>query len=306
MPEEGVSCTAHSEILTYEEIVRICQIGARMGISRIKLTGGEPLVRKGLSSLIRKLKSVSGIEQVTLTTNGVLLSEQLEELVDAGLDAVNISLDTLDKEHYAQITRGGDVSRVLESVRQALTYENLKVKLNCVPMKGTGKEEYIRLAEMAEKNPLEVRFIEMMPIGLGKQFAGIGGDEILEILKQEFGEPELYGETLGNGPARYVEFPGFLGRIGFISAVSHSFCDSCNRVRLTSEGNLKPCLQYGIKTDLKSLLRGGAQEKEIEEAIYRTIYEKPDRHCFSETMDLSGIAGEEEILETRGMSGIGG
>ena len=322
MPAEGVASVPHEQILTFDEIARICGIGAELGIRRIKLTGGEPLVRRDLPELVGMLKGITGIEQVTLTTNGTLLKEQINGLVSCGLDAVNISIDTLDPERYREVTRGGSVEKALEGLDAAAAVPGLSVKVNCVPLKATGSnlkgtgsngtedEEYIRLALLAKEGKADVRFIEMMPIGLGKHFAGRGGDEILGILEKAYGKAEPCTGRLGNGPAEYVQFPGFGKRIGFISAVSHQFCGGCNRVRLTSEGYLKPCLQYESGTDLKTLLRGGAGDPEIKAAMEKAFYEKPAHHQFG----VNGQPGEnsqgkscaEETLETKEMSRIGG
>ena len=171
MPEEGIEQLPHEQILTFDEIERVCRISTELGISKIKLTGGEPLVRKGLPDLLGKIKRVSGIEQVTLTTNGILLKNQLDELMRQGLDAVNISIDTLDETCYHTVTRCGELNQALEGLQAALEYPNLRVKLNCVPM-NQSEEEYIQMAEYAKEHPLEVRFIEMMPIGMGKACQG--------------------------------------------------------------------------------------------------------------------------------------
>lgn len=305
MPANGVQWVDHTEILTFEEIARICRIGSELGISRIKLTGGEPLVRNNLAGLVRMLKETAGIEQVTLTTNGILLKDQIDDLVAAGVNAINISMDTLDEDYYRKVTRIGELSRVLEGIDAALSYSNVKVKINCVPMKETKSEEYIRLAGLAKEKPVEVRFIEMMPVGLGKEFAGIDSEEMTEILEAAYGKAEKYTKKLGNGPASYIQFDGFCGRIGFISAVSHQFCDTCNRIRLTSGGLLKPCLQYGTAADLKKLLRNGAADDEIRAQMEKTIMNKPAHHCFA---DIGNQTGESEggELETKRMSEIGG
>ena len=270
MPEEGIEQLPHEQILTFDEIERICRISTELGISKIKLTGGEPLVRKGLPDLLGKIKRIPGIEQVTLTTNGILLKNQLDELMRQGLDAVNISIDTLDETCYHTVTRCGELNQALEGLQAALEYPNLRVKLNCVPM-NQSEEEYIRMAEYAKEHPVEVRFIEMMPIGMGKACQGKSRDELLELLEKAFGNAEPYEKHLGNGPAEYVSFSGFQGRIGFISAVSHKFCDSCNRIRLTAEGYLKLCLQYESGIDLRKLLRSGATDEELKEAMRQAI-----------------------------------
>lgn len=307
MPEEGVPCVSHSDILTFDEIRRICGIGAELGISRIKLTGGEPLVRRGLPGLLGMLKKIPGIEQVTLTTNGILLKDNINELVSNGLDAVNISIDTLDPEYYHKITRRGGIEEVLSGLDAALSYPALKVKVNCVPLKGMPEETYVQLASLAKDRDVDVRFIEMMPIGLGKEYCGVSGQEIYNILKERFGEAERCNGKFGNGPAVYVQFSGFQGKIGFIDAVTHKFCSTCNRVRLTSEGRLKLCLQYETGIDMRKLLRSGADDEVIRQELRRVIYEKPACHHFADGRpDTPASLSGDEKLETRDMSQIGG
>ena len=303
MPEEGIPCVSHSDILTFDEIRRICGIGAELGISRIKLTGGEPLVRRGLPGLLGMLKKIPGIEQVTLTTNGILLKDNINELVDA----VNISIDTLDPEYYHKITRRGGIEEVLSGLDAALSYPALKVKVNCVPLKGMPEETYVQLASLAKDRDVDVRFIEMMPIGLGKEYCGVSGQEIYNILKERFGEAERCNGKFGNGPAVYVQFSGFQGKIGFIDAVTHKFCSTCNRVRLTSEGRLKLCLQYETGIDMRKLLRSGADDEVIRQEMRRVIYEKPACHHFADGRpDTPASLSGDEKLETRDMSQIGG
>lgn len=304
MPPEGVRSIPHSEILTFDEIRRICRIGTHLGISKIRLTGGEPLVRRNLPELLGMIRSLSGIEQVTLTTNGIFLSDNINELVSNGMDGVNISIDTLDEKKYYELTRGGRLSSALEGLEAALAFPRLCVKVNCVPVDGTDREDWIRIAELARKRRVEVRFIELMPVGLGKQFRGRSQEEILKILEQAFGKAGEYSGRLGNGPASYVQFPGFEGRVGFISAVSHRFCAFCNRVRLTSSGMLKPCLQYGEGTDLRELLRTGAEDEVIEEAMRAAVYRKPAQHHFSDIEEMT--EEDKQLLEKKEMSAIGG
>lgn len=318
MPAEGVPCVSHSDILTFDEITRICRIASTLGISRIKLTGGEPLVRRDLPDLLGMIKDISGIEQVTLTTNGILLKDKINELISKGLDSVNISIDTLDPARYADITRGGELKEALAGLEAALSFPSLTVRINCVPMQDMPEEDYISLALLARDNKLDVRFIEMMPIGLGKEFGAVNGDRVYSILKKEFGEAVHCTGRFGNGPAVYMHFPGFKGKIGFIDAVSHRFCGKCNRVRLTSEGSLKPCLQYGTGTDLRKLLRSGADDAAVCQEMQRTVYDKPACHHFTDGISDDTVnceSGENitfgqgcdgRILETRDMSQIGG
>lgn len=309
MPENGISCVSHTDILTYDEIERICRIGAGMGISKIKLTGGEPLVRKNLSALVGMLKKIPGIQQVTVTTNGILLKEQIDGIVSAGIDAINISMDTLDPEGYREVTRGGQIKDVLSGLDAACSFPGLRVKVNCVPLKESVDDEYVRMAGLARERDISVRFIELMPIGLGKKFHGRTGEEILGILKKTYGVPKPYKGKLGNGPAVYVQFPGFRGKIGFISAVSHQFCHTCNRIRLTSEGMLKPCLHYGGGTDLRILLRKGADDGELEKVMRDAVSGKPECHHFRELYEkeLHGDGTEpDHDVEQKEMFRIGG
>lgn len=281
MPEEGIHHIPRTELLGLDEILRICSLASELGISRIKLTGGEPLVRRICVPLVRELKRLPGIRQVTLTTNGVLLKEQLPGLVEAGLDAVNISLDTLDKETFQKLTRREELDQVLMGVEAALSYHSLKVKLNCVPTFQC-EEDLVRLAAFAREKPLHVRYIEMMPIGLGKEFTAKNEETVKELLEKTYGPMRPTQETLGNGPCHYYTLENFQGRIGFISALSHKFCDQCNRIRLTSTGYLKGCLQFENGADLKAKIRKGCSDEELRETIKKVIYEKPAGHNFQE------------------------
>lgn len=280
MPEEGIKQVSHQDILTYDEIVQIVNAAAEVGITRIKLTGGEPLVRKNLAGLVEALRAVPGIEEVTVTTNGVLLKEQIGKLAKAGISAVNISVDSLDPDMYASIARKDALAAVLEGMEAAVSCPGLKVKINCVPLKGLNEEEWVRLAQIARERPIDVRFIEMMPMGLGRDFQGSSQKEVLERLRETFGPEQYLDGNFGNGPATYVHFNGFAGKIGFISALSHKFCSECNRIRMTAEGFLKPCLQYASGEDLRKMIRNGASEEELIRAINRTIYYKPACHHF--------------------------
>lgn len=284
MPEKA-GCETAEQILTQDEIERLCRCFAQLGISKIKITGGEPLMRKDVTGLISKLKAIPGIDNITLTTNGTLLKEQLPYLVEAGVDAVNVSIDSLDEQGYQDISRRNGLAKTLEGIEAALTYPNLIVKINCVPLKGKNDEQLARIAKLAMTKNIHVRFIEMMPIGYGTQFRCQTEDEIKGILTEQLGITlQPYAGRLGNGPSHYYTVDGFQGKIGFISAISHKFCSECNRVRLTCGGFLKTCLQYNIGCDLLSLLRKGASDKELTEVIYQTIYNKPLCHHFEETI----------------------
>ncbi len=280
MPEDGVPALEHREILTFEEIVHICRIAGRLGIKKIKLTGGEPLVRKNLDVLVAALKALPTVTAVTLTTNGVLLKRQLPKLLSAGLDAVNISLDTLDEQVYKSITRRDCFKDALDGLFAAVRAKpRLTVKVNCVPC-GEDAAQLTAIASLARDYPVHVRFIEMMPIGLGQQCLLCTQQQVMDILKKAYGPMEPADKVSGNGPASYYKIPGFLGKIGFISAVSHRFCDGCNRVRLTADGYLKTCLQYDTGVSLKALLRGGAGDDALKAALSAAIMQKPAGHHF--------------------------
>lgn len=294
MPEDGVPMLRHEDILSYDEIIRIAGLFSELGISRIKLTGGEPLVRKNLAALVRGLKEVRGIEEVTLTTNGTLFKEQALSLWEAGIDKVNFSLDTLNPEKYQEITSGGNFYDVLEGIEKALEF-NIKTSVNAVTLKGYNFDEIAVLAGMAYRKPIDVRFIEMMPIGLGAKFAGYTESEILKVLEEEFGEPEEMGRT-GNGPARFFKFKDFNGRIGVISSITNSFCSDCNKVRLRSNGFLKLCLGQEDGIDLRQALRSGLSNDELLYVIKNSVYNKPRSHEFlsadnSDKTPMSEIGG---------------
>ena len=258
MPEEGIDLMRHEDILTYQEILKIAETGARLGIRRVKVTGGEPLVRKGVSQLIRELNAIEGMEDVTLTTNGLLLGDMAPELAEAGLSSVNVSLDTLDPERFSRITRRDRFADVMKGIESAVR-SGLKVKINCAVMEHLSREDVLAFAEYSVKSGIPVRFIEMMPIGYGKQFKTIDHQTLLSHMKEAYPDLEEDHGIHGFGPAVYYRIPGWKGSIGLISAIHGKFCSSCNRVRLTAQGYLKPCLCYEDGVDLRAILRKGDQ-----------------------------------------------
>ena len=298
MPD-GVEKLEREAVLTYEEFLRLAALFARCGIDTVRVTGGEPLVRKNVAQLVAGLKETPGIHRVTLTTNAVLLAEQLPALLDAGLDSVNISLDTLHPEVFRQITARDDFAAVQAGLQAALE-SGLPVKLNCVPQAGVNEGELEALAALAKDNALQVRFIEMMPIGYGAAMPCISGPELRARFARRW--PELaplsaaQEHALGDGPAVYYTVPGWQGSIGFIAAVHGKFCASCNRVRLTSQGFLRPCLASETGCDLRALLRSGADDAQLLAAIRETIWAKPREHHFNDS----------SMPATRGMYRIGG
>lgn len=295
MPD-GIELVPMCDVMTYEEIVRIADAAAELGVRSIKITGGEPLVRRGCAELIGMLKNLSGIEQVTMTTNGILLEKYLPDLMKAGLDAVNVSLDTLDPERFASITGKDGLSSVLSGIRAAID-EGLKTKINTVLMKGINEDEWLSLASMAFDQRLDVRFIEMMPIGFGAGMIGVSNEWLLQKFREEFGELTTDPSVHGNGPAVYLRAPGWKGSIGFISAIHGKFCLTCNRVRLTARGKMKPCLCYGDSIDLLPMVRSGCSDDELRRALEHAIIAKPQQHCFEKP---------DRVTEKSRMSGIGG
>lgn len=296
MPEE-VQDVGMKNILTFEEIWEIVKTGVSLGITHIRITGGEPLVRKGCVDLIRGIRKIPGVETITMTTNGVLLEPYAKQLKEAGVDGVNISLDTLDPEEFCQITGKRELPAVLAGIRAAKD-AGLPVKLNVVNRK---ELDPVPLVRYAQNENLPLRFIEMMPVGYGKQYVGRSNEELREMLEKIFGTAEKLVDSeelsrMGSGPAVYYRFSDLKVPVGFISAIHGKFCDTCNRVRLTAEGYLKLCLCYDQGVDLRHVLR--EEEKEnlrtvMEEAIFR----KPAAHCFEHP---------SEMTETHEMVKIGG
>lgn len=298
MPKDGVEAIGHEEILSYEEILRLVKIAAQIGVSKIKITGGEPFVRRGVTGLIRKISKIEGIDSVTITTNGELLKDHIDELKDAGISSINISLDTLDEDKFREVTRCGNLQNVMDGIKMAYD-AGLKVKINCVPMLGFNEEEFVEIARIAKDRAISVRFIEMMPIGLGDGKMRIEQNQIMEKLCAVYGPMVQTKDSLGNGPAKYYILEDFRGHVGFISAMSHEFCSECNRVRLTSDGILKPCLNYESHLNLKKYLRRGTSDEELKEIFREGIYRKPARHGFEEKEI-------KDMHEKRKMSEIGG
>lgn len=297
MPEEGIPALSHDEILHYEEIIRLVGIFAGLGINKIRLTGGEPLVRKDLYRLVAALHKIDGIHEVVLTSNGTLLAEQLPQLVEAGLSGVNISLDAIDEEVFERITRRRGVQKVLHSIDAALAYPGLKVKVNCVPSV-FNESQILPLTKLIVGDKAStLRFIEQMPIGEGEIGNGISETRLKAMLEAAFGALKPVENSGGTRNCRYFSFPGMSGKVGFISAVTHKFCDDCNRVRLTADGFLKTCLQYDSGVSLRDIL--DCSDTIIRAAIKKAITEKPICHSFSESAEISH-------RETRIMSQIGG
>lgn len=296
MPE-GVQDVGMKNILTFEEIWEIVRTGVSLGITHIRITGGEPLVRKDCVDLIRGIREISGVETITMTTNGVLLGNYGKQLKEAGVDGVNISLDTLDPEEFYKITGKRELQEVLAGIRAAKT-AGLPVKLNAVNRK---ELDPIPLVRYAQEENLPLRFIEMMPVGYGKKYVGRSNEELRETLEAVCGKAECMTNReelsrMGSGPAVYYQFSDLKVPVGFISAIHGKFCDTCNRVRLTAEGYLKLCLCYDEGEDLRRVLREGEKEN-LRTIMEQTIFRKPAAHCFEHPA---------EMTETHEMVKIGG
>jgi cyclic pyranopterin phosphate synthase len=302
MPLEGVEHLHHGELLSLEEIARLVGIMAKMGLKKVRLTGGEPLVRKNIEKLIADIHGIPQIEDIAVTTNGTLLKGRVANLKENGVGTINISLDTLDRETFKNITGFDQLENVTEVIGEVLS-QDIKCKINCVPCREFNYKSLVDLAGLAKDKPIDVRFIELMPIGCGKNYTGISSREILDMLEAAYGVSHVSKEACDtSGPAKYFEFDAFKGRIGFISPISHRFCSNCNRIRLTAQGSLKLCLHYNYGVDLKSLLRNGASDDRIGQAILEALKSKPQRHDF----ENSGSIGDDKRYEDKKMVQIGG
>ncbi|HYA40518.1 MAG TPA: GTP 3',8-cyclase MoaA [Syntrophobacteraceae bacterium] len=281
MPESGIPKIDHSEILRYEEIVRLAGIAISMGISKVRLTGGEPLVRRDALGLCENISKVSGLKSLSLTTNGVLLCDFAAGLFQAGIRRINVSLDTLKPERFAQITKMDLFDRVWAGIMTALQAGFSPVKLNAVVMRGVNDDEIEDLARLTFQFPFHVRFIEFMPFRqLGCEKIFVSASEILERLKSA-GSLETASAEESNGPALHYRFKGAPGKIGIISPVSEHFCPNCNRLRVTADGKLRTCLFSNDEIDLRGLLRHGVRDEEIAAAILAGINTKPEKHYLS-------------------------
>ncbi|MDY7040932.1 MAG: GTP 3',8-cyclase MoaA [Chloroflexota bacterium] len=302
MPPEGVFWRPHEEILRYEEIETVVRAAAELGISKVRLTGGEPLVRLGIVDLVRKLTGIPGIDDLAMTTNGVLLSRYATALAQAGLQRVNVSLDTLRPERFRRITRLGRLEDVLAGIEAARQAGLEPIKINTVVIKGMNDDEVLDLARQTMEAGWNVRFIEVMPVGNGVLAGGewrervVPAGDILQKIESELGKLEPAKVSVGNGPARYYRLPGVKGTLGFITPISEHFCYRCNRLRLTADGQLRPCLLSDQEIDLRTPLRQGADVERIKELLLKGIECKPMQHHLEERIQP----------ENRVMSEIGG
>jgi cyclic pyranopterin phosphate synthase len=299
MPPEGVTPRDHDDILRYEEIEQVVRVAAGLGISRVRLTGGEPLVRAGIVSLVEMLARVPGIDDLSITTNGILLERYADALARAGLNRVNVSLDTLRDERYAQMTRGGRLREALAGIEAAERAGLAPVKINCVVLRGFNDDEVADMARLSVDHERHVRFIELMPLNHESHDMDSGfvsGTEIRDLITEALGTLEPVDAARGNGPAAYYRIPGARGTVGVITPVSEHFCGGCNRLRLTADGRLRPCLLSDVELDIKPVLRSDGGDEAVREWLRRAIAAKPAGH---------GLA-QHDVPRGRTMSEIGG
>lgn len=291
MPRKGVGYRPHDEILSYEEIIRFTRAAARLGITRVRITGGEPLVRRQCPELVAKLAAIPGIEDLSLTTNGALLTDHAEALRNAGLSRLNISIDSLDPDRFSRITRGASLAPVLAGLKMALELGFAPVKVNAVMIPGI-EAELEQFVTLARENPVHVRFIEFMPIGCHQEDDRnfISRQKLLEGISG-FGDLMPVDSPVGGGPARYFRFDGALGTIGFISSMSDHFCENCNRLRLTADGKLRNCLFSDEEVDIRPFINGDSMK------LANVIIDSMNSKKFDRT-------GEKPLART--MSQIGG
>jgi len=281
MPERGVEYVPRREILSFEEIERFVRVAVRLGIRKLRVTGGEPLVRKDLPLLVRRLAAIPEIEDLALTTNGVLLGELAEPLYEAGLRRINIHLDTLDRERFLLISRRDELDRVLEGVAVCRRLGYSPIKINAVGVKGLTEPDIVPLARYGRENGLEIRFIEFMPLdaqGLWDRDKVLLADDIVRVLSREISPLVEIPDRDPRAPATEYRYADGRGRVGFIASISRPFCLNCNRIRLTADGNLRYCLFAIQETNVKGLLRGDASDEEIAAVIRAAVWDKWQGH----------------------------
>ena len=282
--------------MSVDEIYKICLYLSKIGIDTIKLTGGEPLLREDFEDVVKKIKTIDAIKNITLTTNGTRLEEYLDFLYEQDIKNINISLDSLSPQKYKDITNF-KLDKILMVIKKLKKYNFFKIKINVVPI-DISKEDISDLVNYTQENDIKLRFIEMMPIGYGNHFNFISSDEIISMISEKYGDYKRSEKVHGNGPAVYFSFFKLKTEIGFISAMSHMFCDSCNRVRISCDGKIKPCLNYEYSVDIRKMMLQGVEEDIIVKKIADTIYNKPKSHSF-----LEGLIDNSEM---KSMYQIGG
>lgn len=299
MPEEGVDFVPHNQVLSYEEMLHLVALSVKAGIRKVRLTGGEPLVRKDFIPFLEKLSAIEDLNEISLTTNGVLLSEFASDIKRCGICRINVSLDSLDPQKFARITGRDYLHRVLEGIKEAERLGFNPIKINVVAMRGINDDEILDFGRLTLTKPYHVRFIEFMPIGKNNSWTSdqfIPADEVLNTLRT-LGELKTLEHNSLDGPAQRFKFQGAKGEIGLIAAISNHFCDQCNRLRLTAEGHLRGCLFSDKEIDIKTPLREGRDDEDLLSLVKRAIEEKPKGH---------GLVPTDPKKCVRHMSSIGG
>ena len=294
MGEKDNNFLKNDEKLTDDEIYRIVKESSELGIKKVRITGGEPLVRPNLVKIVSKINSIPGIEEIYLTTNGILLADMIDELAANGLKGVNISLDSLNEERFNKVTRLGKLNKVLEAIDKSIAL-GIKVKLNTVIVNDINEDEIIDFVNLTKEKNIDVRFIELMPIGVAINYKGVTNEDVLKVISESYSDYEEVVRSKSGGPASYIKLKDAKGKIGFISAISNCFCEDCNRIRLTAEGFLKQCLHFDYGIDLKSKLRSGISDEELRKLIYDNIYDKPEKHLFLEKSDHKDLKFMNQI-----------
>jgi cyclic pyranopterin phosphate synthase len=290
MPKEGVSPVLHSDILTFEEIESVVSAAAEMGVEKVRLTGGEPLVRRDIPKLAQKVSAVKGVKFLGVTTNGTLLERYAKELYKRGVDGINISIDSTDEKRYAEITGGGDLKQALRGLNAALALPFKSIKINCVLSPDSVERDWLGVIEMARDLPVDVRLIEFMPVKTDSRFS-VGAERALDTVRLALGKPIPIATEAGKNsePAKYYKINGFRGRLGVIAAISGRFCAHCDRLRLSAVGELRPCLFRAGGVDIRAVLRGNTGKDGIKEAIKAAIAMKPENYGVSPAGDIDGL-----------------
>ncbi|WP_297597909.1 GTP 3',8-cyclase MoaA [uncultured Cetobacterium sp.] len=298
LPENNNSFSNNTDLLTADDIEKIVRATSLIGIEKVRITGGEPLIRKDFLEILKKINSIEKIKKIAITTNGFNLSNNLNEFSTNGLNRINISLDSLKPSKYSEITRGGDFFQVMKTIEQASLGQFERIRINVVIMKGINDNEILDFVNLTKELDIGVRFIELMPIGEGKQFISMKNSEILDIIKAKYTlEKDSVDKT--DGPASYYKILNFKGEIGFISPLSNRFCEHCNRIRVTSSGFLKLCLHYNQGVDLIPYLKSNISTEELAKIIKSAIYNKPKEHQMN-------CNSQDKTIETKRMNEIGG
>ncbi len=293
MPQETEQEKKQEKLLKVNEIISLARAGAKLGIKKIRITGGEPLIRKDIREILKGISQIEGVEELCITTNGSLVGEKIELLKEYKVNRINISLDTLCPEKFKKITMYGEFKKVWEGIEKAIR-NKIEVRVNSVIIKGINDDEVEKLAKLTLQYPLDVRFIELMPIGEGKNYKGLSGSEIRSKISIE---KKLENLEKREGASEYYKYPKGKGRIGFINPLSNCFCQECNRIRVTSVGEIKRCLNKRSKVDIRKVVKNIENSLEVSRVIEKEIYNKPEKHLFNEV---------NECEEKYNMNQIGG